>query len=65
MSDTLLNSKSLDELSLKADEILQGGDHKKLRIFFDSLLQIEENFGSLVDEARFFYIVGNCCLLYK
>lgn len=66
MSENLLNLKSLEELSLEADEILQGGDHKKLRIFFDSLLEIEENFESLVDEARFYYILGNCAqILYS
>ena len=60
MSANILKSKTIEELSQKADEILQEADHEKLKMFSDSLFEDEYTFDSFVDEARFYYILGNC-----
>lgn len=58
----MLNSNALEELSLKADAFLIAHDNEKLKMFLQSLLDIDYKFENLVDEARFYYILGNCSL---
>ncbi|CAH7012918.1 conserved hypothetical protein [Vibrio chagasii] len=60
MLENVLNSNTLNELSLKADVFLLAHDHEKLKTFLESLLNVDYKFESLVDEARFYYILGNC-----
>lgn len=60
MSANILKSKTIEELSQKADEILQEADYEKLKTFFNSLFAVEYAFEFLIDEARFYYILGNC-----
>lgn len=60
MSENVLNSNTLKELSLKADEFLIAHDHKMLKTFLVSLMDADYKFENLVDEAHFFYILGNC-----
>lgn len=60
MSANILNSENLRELGEKADLILDKADHDELRSFFNSLLEVEYKFDNFNDEARFFYILGNC-----
>lgn len=60
MSENVLNSNTLKELSLKADEFLIAHDHEKLKTFLESLLDVDYKFENLVDEAQFYYILGNC-----
>ncbi|WP_196584286.1 hypothetical protein [Aliivibrio fischeri] len=62
MSENVLNSNTLKDLSLKADVFLLAHDHEKLKTFLESLLDVDYKFESLVDEARFYYILGNCSL---
>ena len=60
MTANILKSKNIEELSQKADEILQEADQEQLKMFFDSLVEVEYTFDSFFDEARFYYILGNC-----
>lgn len=60
MSENVLKSKNLEELSQKADEILQEEDYEKIKIFIDSLSGDKYTFERLGDEAHFYYILGNC-----
>ncbi|WP_205068310.1 LA2681 family HEPN domain-containing protein [Photobacterium phosphoreum] len=62
MSENMLNSNTLEELSLKADAFLIAHDNEKLKTFLQSLLDVDYKFENLVDEARFYYILGNCSL---
>ena len=66
MSANILKSKTIEELSQKADEILQEADNEKLKSFLESLFEIEHTFESFADNARFYYILGNCAqVLYS
>lgn len=60
MSENVLNSTALEVLSMKADEFLIGNDHEKIKTFLEPLLGVDYKFENLVDEARFYYILGNC-----
>lgn len=60
MSEKFLNSKTLKVLSLKADELSHSGDNNKLKVFMESLLVVDYAFESLLDEAQFYYMLGNC-----
>ena len=61
MTENILSSNIIKELSLKADEFLIDHDHEKLKELMDLLLEDEYTFESLVDEAQFYYMLGNCC----
>ncbi|QFU25327.1 hypothetical protein FS418_14935 [Shewanella sp. YLB-09] len=56
----VLNSSTLKELSLKADELLIAHDHERLKALLESLLGVDYSFESLLDEAQFYYTLGNC-----
>ena len=60
MSANVLNSNTIKELSIKADEFLINHDNEKLKALLESLLAADYAFESLIDEARFYYILGNC-----
>lgn len=60
MSANVLKSKTLKELSQMADDLLLGDNHENLKTFFHSLSEAEFFFESLIDEAHFYYMLGNC-----
>jgi hypothetical protein len=60
MSENFLNSITLEELTQKADELLIAHDNERLKVFFESLLDVDFTFESLLDEAVFYYLLGNC-----
>lgn len=60
MSKSVLNSNALKALSLKADEFLIAHDHENLKTFLESLMDVDYKFENFVDEARFYYLLGNC-----
>lgn len=60
MSGNVLKSITLREMSLKADELLIAHDHVRLKTLLESLLSVDYTFESLIDEAQYYYILGNC-----
>lgn len=56
----MLNSNSIKNLSLKADELLIANNNKELEKLLEPLLEVEYAFESLIDEAHFYYILANC-----
>lgn len=60
MQPPVLDSNFIHKISEEADEILESRNHEKLQSFIRSHFDIEYRFASLLDEAQFFYVLGNC-----
>lgn len=59
MSFIFLNSHDLNKLADNVDEVLQADDYEKTKLIFDSLLDIEFTFESMIVEVHYLYILGN------
>ncbi|MDA4818470.1 hypothetical protein [Enterobacter hormaechei] len=55
-----INKDTLEQMSNKADELIQKGDRLKLERYTKQLTESRLFFADLIDEARFLYIMGNC-----
>jgi len=60
MSKNILKSETIDGLSRKADKFLIENNYENLKTFLESLLGVEYTFENLVDEAKYYYTLGNC-----
>lgn len=70
MSENILDSKTVIALSYQADEILDHVDdsnnHEVLLKFLNSVKAEDYSFESLIDEAQYYFMLGNCAqVLYS
>jgi hypothetical protein len=56
----VLDSKALEALTQKADKFLITHDHETLKTFLKLISDTEYSFERLIDEAHFYYMLGNC-----
>ncbi|WP_313112988.1 LA2681 family HEPN domain-containing protein [Pseudescherichia sp.] len=55
-----ITKDTLEQISNKADELIQKGDRLQLERYTQKLTDRRLFFADLIDEARFLYIIGNC-----
>lgn len=60
MSKNILELQAIEDLSLKADELLIANEYDKLKKLLEPFLAIEYSFDNCSDEARYHYALGNC-----
>lgn len=60
MPKSIIESEIIDKLSQEADELILSNSHEDLKKFLEPYLEVEYSFESLYDEARYYYVLGNC-----
>lgn len=60
MPEPILDTGILEELALKADRLILANDHENIKLLIEPFLKTEYAFESLLSEAYYHYILGNC-----
>jgi len=55
-----LNKKEVELLAIKADKLILSGNMDSLKEFFSHHYNVEYQFENPIDEAQYYYLLGNC-----